>query len=60
MIDPANTTVREVLTPDGKGTLKEIAYKDGHPITAKVWFYDTKGKVSAKQYKVEQLEEIKK
>lgn len=60
MINPSNTQVREVLTPDGKGTLKEIAYKDGQPVTAKVWFYDAKGKLTAKQYKVEQLEEIKK
>lgn len=58
MIDPTNTNIREVLTPDGIGKIIEIAYKDSKPVTAKVRFVDGKGKATVKQYKIEQLSEV--
>jgi len=58
MIDATKTNERSVLTPDGIGTLKEIAYKGDEPKTVKVLFVDPKGKMSMKQYKAEEVEEI--
>jgi len=58
MIDAKKTNERSVLTPDGIGTLKEIAYRDDEPKTVKVLFVDPKGRGRIRQYKVSEIEEV--
>ena len=58
MLDTTNDQVREVMTPDGIGTVREYVHKDNLVIKAKVCLYDKKGKATEKLYLVEELEEI--